>query len=102
MLAVMAHQLQPAAPTFTTSLEDATNDPRLRLAGCLVSGRPLRPTRGTGRPTHRQRPAAHRDGRAGPRRRRDGGPASQLRSVAELLLSATSPDGWLFQGQRPA
>jgi hypothetical protein len=25
---------------------------------------------------------------------------SQLRSVAELLLSATSPDGWLFPGQK--
>jgi hypothetical protein len=84
--------------TLRVLLEDATSDPRLRLAGCLVAlyAQPVaRIVQLMGSDLQLTETAAQV--RLGDEM---ADLPSQLRSVAEVLLSATSPDGWLLPGQK--
>jgi len=89
-------QRRPAA--LRALLHDAAIDPRWRLAGCLVAlyAQPAaRIVRLTGADLQLTDAAAQirlgRDMVALP---------AQLRDVAELLLTSTTQDGWLFPGQK--
>lgn len=79
-------------------LEDTGSDPRLRLAGCLVAlyaqpaARIVRLTVSDLRLTETAAQVRLGDAMADL--------PALLRPVAELLLDATRPDGWLFPGQK--